>query len=122
MYTALAPSGIEQKKNMISDRLSSRPHSHGHFVWYELMTTDMEAAKAFYAQVIGWGTQDAAVPAASYTVFTAAGVSVSGALRVPEEAIKSGFRPTWLGYVGVDDVDAAAGRVAQLGGARHVTP
>jgi predicted enzyme related to lactoylglutathione lyase len=33
--------------------------SHGRFVWYELMTTDSEAAKAFYAKVVGWGTRDA---------------------------------------------------------------
>ena len=29
-------------------------NSHGRFVWYELMTTDMESAKAFYANVVGW--------------------------------------------------------------------
>ena len=33
--------------------------SQGRFVWYELVTTDMAAAKAFYAEVMGWGTQDA---------------------------------------------------------------
>ena len=44
---------------------------HGHFVWYELMTTDMEAAKAFYADVVGWGTQDASMPGMPYTLFTA---------------------------------------------------
>jgi predicted enzyme related to lactoylglutathione lyase len=37
-------------------------NSHGRFVWYELMTTDMEAAKAFYAKVVGWGTQDVSMP------------------------------------------------------------
>src|SRR3954454_2766550 len=84
-----------------TDRETDLVKHHGHFVWYELMTTDMEAAKGFYAQVIGWGTHDAALPDVSYTIFTAAGVSVSGVLRVPEEAIESGFRPTWLGYVGV---------------------
>jgi len=31
---------------------------HGRFVWYELMTTDPGAAKAFYGEVVGWGTQD----------------------------------------------------------------
>jgi uncharacterized protein len=25
------------------------------FVWYELMTTDVDAAEAFYRAVIGWG-------------------------------------------------------------------
>ena len=46
-------------------------NSHGRFVWYELMTTDMEAAKAFYAEVVGWGTQDASMPGMAYTMFTA---------------------------------------------------
>ncbi len=31
-------------------------NSHGRFVWYELMTTDIEAAKVFYADVMGWGS------------------------------------------------------------------
>ena len=32
---------------------------HGRFAWYELITTDVAAAKAFYAEVVGWGAQDA---------------------------------------------------------------
>ena len=52
--------------------------SHGRFVWYELMTTDMEAARTFYADVVGWGTQDASMPGMAYTLFTAGGTSVSG--------------------------------------------
>jgi predicted enzyme related to lactoylglutathione lyase len=96
--------------------------SHGRFVWYELTTTDMEAAKAFYAEVVGWGTQDASMPGMAYTLFTAAGASVSGLMGLPEDARKLGFRPNWLGYVGVNDVDATADRVTQLGGAVHVPP
>ena len=30
-------------------------NSHGRFVWYELMTTDVKLARAFYASVVGWG-------------------------------------------------------------------
>jgi predicted enzyme related to lactoylglutathione lyase len=96
--------------------------SHGRFVWYELMTTDMEAAKAFYAEVVGWGTQDASMPGMAYTLFTAGGASVSGLMGLPEDARKLGFRPSWLGYVGVNDVDATADRIKQLGGAVHVPP
>ena len=51
-------------------------NSHGHFVWYELMTTDMKAARAFYAEVVGWGTQDASV------VLTVGGEQ-SGSIDVP---------------------------------------
>ena len=97
-------------------------NSHGHFVWYELMTTDMDAAKAFYADVVGWGTQDVSTPGVAYTLFTAGGASVSGLMDLPEDARASGLRPSWIGYVGVNDVDAAAERVKQLGGAVHVPP
>ena len=97
-------------------------NSHGRFVWYELMTTDMEAAKAFYAEVVGWGTQDASMPGMAYTLFTAGGASVSGLMRLSEDARKSGLRPSWLGYVGVSDVDATADRIKELGGAVHVPP
>ena len=45
--------------------------SHGRFVWYELITTDVAAAKAFYTKVIGWGAWDASPPGRPYTFFTA---------------------------------------------------
>src|SRR5262249_25480880 len=96
--------------------------SHGRFVWYELTTTDVEAAKAFYAEGVGWGTQDVSTSSLDYTLFTAGGASVSGLMRLPEEAAKMGFAPGWLGYVAVDDVDAAADRIKQLGGAVQVPP
>ena len=96
--------------------------SHGRFVWYELVTTEMEAAKAFYADVMGWGTQDVSMPGVDYTFFTAGEALVSGLMGLPEDAKRSGFRPAWLGYVGVDDVDATADRVQQLGGVVHVPP
>jgi predicted enzyme related to lactoylglutathione lyase len=102
--------------------VNSHVSSHGRFLWYELVTTDMEAAKAFYAEVVGWGTQDASMPGMPYTLFTAAGASVSGLMDLPEDARKLGLRPSWLGYVGVDDVDATADRIKQLGGAVHVPP
>jgi len=96
--------------------------SHGRFVWYELMTTDMEAAKAFYTKVVGWGTEDASMPGMAYTLFTVAGASVSGLMGLPEDAKKIGEKPSWIGYVGVDDVDATTDRIKRLGGAVHVPP
>jgi uncharacterized protein len=96
--------------------------SHGRFVWYELITTDVEAAKAFYTEVMGWGAQDASVPGIAYTLFTVGGASVSGLTALPEDARKMGAKPTWIGYVGVNDVDAAAGRIKRLGGTVYVPP
>ncbi|MGA7955649.1 MAG: VOC family protein, partial [Xanthobacteraceae bacterium] len=100
------------------------PHSgsHGRFVWYELLTTDMAAANAFYAKVVGWGTEDASMPGMAYTLFTVEGISVGGSMGLPADAKNAGVKPGWIGYVSVDDVDAASARVKQLGGVVHVPP
>jgi uncharacterized protein len=89
--------------------------SQGRFVWYELITTDKEVAKAFYQEVLGWEPRD--VRGMSYTVFTVGNAPVGGLLSVPEDA-KLG----WIGHVGVDDLDAALDRARQLGGAVVVQP
>jgi len=95
---------------------------HGRFAWYELMTTDMAAAKAFYAKVVGWGAQDASTSDLAYTLFTAGSASVGGLMALPDEARKMGATPRWMGYVGVDDVDATTDGLKRLGGAVYVPP
>ena len=95
--------------------------SHGCFLWYELMTTDTTAAKAFYAKAMGWEPRNAA-PGVSYTLFTAGGAAVCGLTDLREDARRAGAPPKWIGYVGVDDVDAAADQVRRLGGAVYVPP
>jgi predicted enzyme related to lactoylglutathione lyase len=95
---------------------------HGRFAWYELMTTDMAAAKAFYAEVVGWGAQEASTPDLAYTLLTAGKAPVGGLMELPADARKMGATPRWMGYVGVDDVDASADRIKRLGGAVYVPP
>jgi uncharacterized protein len=92
------------------------------FVWYELATTDIETAKAFYADVVGWDTGDAPMPGSVYTQFTAGGTPVAGLMKLTGGERRNGPAPQWVGFVGVDDVDVAACRVQQLGGSVHVPP
>jgi uncharacterized protein len=94
----------------------------GHFVWYELMTTDMAAAQAFYAKVVSFGMRDASAPGMPYTLLTAGEIAVGGLLRLPAEARRMGAQPRWLGYVAVADVDASTRRINELGGAVHIPP
>jgi predicted enzyme related to lactoylglutathione lyase len=94
----------------------------GRFVWYELMTTDMAAAKAFYASVVGWGSQDASTSDLAYSFFTAGNASVGGLLDLPADARRMGATPRWMGYVGVNDVDVTSDRIKRLGGAVYVPP
>jgi predicted enzyme related to lactoylglutathione lyase len=94
----------------------------GRFAWYELMTTDIAAAKAFYTKVVGWGTQDAPAPGLAYTLFTSGKVPVSGLMGLPEEATRMGAMPRWMGYVSVGNVGVMADRLKRLGGAVYVPP
>jgi uncharacterized protein len=96
--------------------------SHGCFVWYELTTTDAEAAKAFYTDVVGWGMRDASMPGTAYTLFTAGEVAVAGLTGLPAEARKMGAQPRWTGYVGVGDVDDTTDQLRRLGGTVYVPP
>ena len=93
--------------------------SHGEFVWYELLTTDVQAAAGFYRNVIGWSTQDMATPSGSYTILSVGQTGVGGLMALPSEALKMGARPGWIGYIGVSDVDTYVQRVIQAGGVVH---
>jgi uncharacterized protein len=92
------------------------------FVWYELVTADMEAARAFYANVMGWEMRDASMPGMAYTLCATASGTVCGLINLPPEADGPGAKPCWVGYVGVDDVEVAATRVIELGGVVDVSP
>jgi predicted enzyme related to lactoylglutathione lyase len=93
--------------------------SHGKFVWYELRTPDLKASEKFYGNVLGWAAKDAGMPAMPYTLFSAGDQTVAGAVTMPGSVA---MPPHWMGFVGVDDVDAAAAKVKSLGGAIHMGP
>lgn len=94
----------------------------GKFFWYDIMTTDTQAARRFYANVVGWGTQDSGVAGAQYTLFTVDGRGVAGLMAIPDDARQSGARPGWMGYISVDDVDQGAAKLEQQGGKVHRSP
>ncbi|GGE38858.1 glyoxalase [Agaricicola taiwanensis] len=87
------------------------------FVWYELITSDAEAAKAFYGKVVGWDMRDAGVPGMSYNILSAGGIEMGGLMGMPPEQCEAWDRPGWLGYIEVEDVDKAAEKVTAAGGA-----
>jgi uncharacterized protein len=97
-------------------------NDHGRFVWYELITTDTGRAKAFYPNVLGWGTQEVSMPGMAYNLFTLGECSVSGLVNLPTGAEELGAKPHWIGYVAVEDVDATASLINQLGGVVHIPP
>jgi len=97
--------------------------SRGKFVWYDVMTSDTKAGAAFYRDVIGWNAQvHPMANGGSYTIFSKGPTMVAGLMGIPDELRAAGAKPRWSGYVGTDDVDADAKRVAAAGGAIHRPP
>lgn len=98
------------------------------FIWYELMTTDREAAKAFYRHVVGWqasewaGKPGGQQPAMPYTLLGDGQAMVAGMMDIPEHLRAANVPPHWAGYVHADDVDATVAKAASLGGSVHVQP
>ncbi|MEO5972002.1 MAG: VOC family protein [Sphingomicrobium sp.] len=91
-------------------------NQHGDFIWYELMTRDPAAAARFYAPVAGWKIGEPVPAPTEYRMINADDGMVGGALTLTPEMTEHGARPTFLGYIGVDDVDATVVRVEALGG------
>lgn len=96
----------------------ARRNPHGTHIWYELLTTDSEGARAFYEAVVpGWKFGPPSPEHHGYrTIDLASGGHAGGAMQLNDEMLAHGARPVWLGYVGVDDVDASAARVQARGG------
>lgn len=86
----------------------------GRFVWHELLTTDPDAAKRFYAEVVGWGTQ-AWEGALEYTLWTNGPNPAGGLMALPEELRKMNLPPHWLTYISAPDTDAYVKKAEQLG-------
>lgn len=90
--------------------------TNGRFGWYELMTTDVDAASAFYAKVVGWTPTDSGMPGPTRYMILNVGAAGVGGVFTPEGGCPDGARPGWIGYIFVDDVDAYVGKVVEAGG------
>jgi predicted enzyme related to lactoylglutathione lyase len=92
----------------------SNAEIRGRFVWHELMTTDPQAAGAFYAKVLSWKTQPSGMP--GYTLWVSGKAQAAGLMAQPQSAGQSGAPPSWLLYIGTPDVDGTVAAAERLGG------
>ena len=92
----------------------SFPPPSGTFLWEELITDDVESAKAFYGELFGWQANDIdRGEMGTYTLFKRDdGTNVAGILN-RQPGLK---RPTaWLTYLATDDVDITVTKAISLG-------
>ena len=92
------------------------PAAVGEFSWRELATKDLDGALAFYGKLFGWtlGTDMDMGPNGIYRIFNRHDQMMGGMYLITEAMP---MPPSWLYYVRVADIDAAAGAVTAAGGA-----
>jgi predicted enzyme related to lactoylglutathione lyase len=93
----------------------SNQASHGTFCWNELMTRDVEQAKRFYVDTIGWDFEPMTMPGGgTYWCAVQDGKPVAGlfSLTAPEF---DGVPESWMSYLAVDDVDSRVAKAVKAG-------
>jgi uncharacterized protein len=89
--------------------------SHGRFHWNELMTRDVERAKKFYADALGWTYDAMPMPdGGTYWLAMADGEPVAGLLDI-SAADYDDVEESWMPYIAVDDVDARVNKAVRAG-------
>ncbi len=88
---------------------------HGQFYWNELMTTDVEKAKAFYARTLGWSYESMPMPEGEYNLIKLGEAMVGGMMQMPTQ-MPAGTPSHWFSYVSVDNVDTRIAQVVAAGG------
>ncbi len=108
VFAAFEPADLEATPGHDSKTVAKE------FTWHELATTDAEGAWTFYAALFGWGKGEAMDmgPMGIYQLFNTGTHDIGGIFDKPAEMPMT----AWVHYTRVDDVDAAAVRVTELGG------
>lgn len=93
----------------------------GRFVWHDLVTGDVAAAREFYAGVFGWTFQEVVGEDVTYALILDGGVPIGGIAPIDDDDITVASA-RWLSLLSVDDVDRVASEVEQAGGSIDMGP
>lgn len=106
--------GVWQPNQHAGANLVNQPNT---LCWNELQTHDVVKAKEFYTKVFGWGSQ---TEESGYVTFQVDDRTQAGSMKIQEEWGE--VPPNWTVYFLVEDVNAAAEKVAELGGVIDAPP
>ncbi|MFV0293570.1 MAG: VOC family protein [Paracoccus sp. (in: a-proteobacteria)] len=93
---------------------------HGNPCWYELGTSDLNGATAFYSRILGWNVQDSGMPDFTYLLARMGEVMVAGMMDLAGQS--DGVPPNWIIYFAVDDCDKATADITLAGGRVYKEP
>ena len=95
--------------------------THGNFYWNELLTKDVEHAKRFYGDTVGWTFDKMPMDdGATYWVAMMGGKPVGGLFPTDRPGFEK-LPEAWMSYLAVDDVDARV-KKATAAGAKLMRP
>jgi predicted enzyme related to lactoylglutathione lyase len=92
---------------------AAHPVDPGRFVWHDLLTKDVSAAKRFYGALFAWQFEDTTRGARPYVLARSGSTLVAGMVDVSAHATTG---PQWLSYMSVADVDRSVAQVRTDGG------
>jgi len=87
-------------------------HPHGTPSWFDLMTDDVEGARAFYGKVFDWEFDVGSPDSGFYSIAKRRGRKAAGMGQKPADA---SFPNAWTVYFAVDDCDAAVALASEHG-------
>jgi predicted enzyme related to lactoylglutathione lyase len=110
--------GVWQARKHTGAQIVDKP---GAMTWHEVYTRDIGKARAFYARVFGLEGKRLDAAEVEYFSLHKGDRTVGGAMQITPSMPKD--EPShWNTYFAVTDVDAAAPKVAQLGGRVFAPP
>ena len=87
----------------------------GAMTWNDLMCRDIEAAKAFYSELLGWEMNASVIGGFEYTLVSNQG-RLNGGMMDVSAMLPSEVPAHWVTWFLVEDCDASAAKVVELGG------
>jgi predicted enzyme related to lactoylglutathione lyase len=89
--------------------------THGTFYWNELLARNIEGAKKFYKDTLGWSYDAMPMPGgATYWVAKMGDQPVGGLFDITGPDYKD-VPESWMSYIAVDDVDARLKKAVAAG-------
>jgi len=95
------------------------PQIPGKFVWHNLVTSDGEAARAFYGALFGWEFE--VVADGRYSIISYQGRNLGGIIDASKDG-KPLQAAHWLSAVSVEDVDRTVIAIEEAGGKQLEAP
>lgn len=92
----------------------------GEFVWNELATPNVQAAKEFYGKVFGWEFVDKDMGDMTYTIIKKNQKEFAGIWAIPTGQ-QGQIPPHWLAYILVENIEQALEK-ARTNGASVIKP